>query len=101
MKNGYEVLWTNHALQELNETFEYLELNWTLKEIQKFAFKTQNKLDLISKNPFLFQKWQRNEEVRKAVIDKNNVLYFRIKDQTVQILSAFSTKKKPFKVLFI
>lgn len=33
MKSGYNVLWTEHALSELQKTIEYLEHNFTDKEI--------------------------------------------------------------------
>lgn len=35
MKSGYEILWTDHALFELNEIYEYLEEKFTTKEVQK------------------------------------------------------------------
>lgn len=37
MKNGYEILWTNNALKELAQTFEYLELNFSEKELRKLS----------------------------------------------------------------
>lgn len=33
MKNGYDICWTDYALEELNQTISYLELNFTKKEI--------------------------------------------------------------------
>jgi len=29
MKNGYRIRWTDHALQELEQTITFLEQNWT------------------------------------------------------------------------
>jgi hypothetical protein len=34
MKNGNKILWTDFALKELKNTIEYLEENWTEKELQ-------------------------------------------------------------------
>lgn len=34
MKNGCKILWTDNALNELEKTIEYLEANWTEKELQ-------------------------------------------------------------------
>lgn len=31
MRNGYKILWTNHALNELEKIFEYLEINFSEK----------------------------------------------------------------------
>jgi len=31
MKSGYKIEWTDHALSELKQTYQYLEENWTSK----------------------------------------------------------------------
>lgn len=41
MKNGYKILWTDFALQELKKTISYLEENWTPTEIQNLAIKIE------------------------------------------------------------
>jgi plasmid stabilization system protein ParE len=56
MKSGYKVLWTKNALEELNKTIEYLEQNFSEKEIHKLANKIENISELISQNPHLFSK---------------------------------------------
>ncbi len=37
MKSGYKIYWTDNALAELKETFEYLEKNWTEKELKNLS----------------------------------------------------------------
>jgi hypothetical protein len=37
MENGYRILWTDNALIELKQTIDYLEQNWSAKEINKLA----------------------------------------------------------------
>ncbi len=37
MTNGYKILWTDFALSELKETIEYIDENWTERELQNFA----------------------------------------------------------------
>lgn len=54
MKNGYKILWTDNALNELEKTIEYLEANWTEKELRKLAINLEKTLNLISQNPFIF-----------------------------------------------
>ncbi len=98
MKSGFDIKWTNHALKELVETFEYLENNWTETELQKLSIKLEKIIELISKNPDLFQKSNIEKDVRRAVITKHNSLYYRIKNQTVEILSFFSNRKNPDKL---
>lgn len=37
MKSGYKILWTAHAKKELEQAFEYLNQNFTEKEIKRLA----------------------------------------------------------------
>ena len=55
MKNGYNIFWTDFALKELENTIEYIEQNWSEKEIKNLAEKLEETLNLISKNPDIFQ----------------------------------------------
>ncbi len=97
MKNGYKIVWTVHALNELKVTFEYLENNWTDREMSKLANDIDKTLSLISNNPKLFPISNRTQ-VRRAVLGKLNIIYYReIKNKTIEIISFFSTRQNPDK----
>lgn len=100
MKSIYEIEWTEHALSELNETFDYLNTNWTEKEKKKLALKIEKTLHLISNNPEIFPKSFRCENVRKVVVTKHNTLFYREKKGRIEILSFFSNFKNPTKSIF-
>jgi hypothetical protein len=51
MANGFKILWTDNALEELKATYEYLESNFTKKEISKLSREIDNIVYLISINP--------------------------------------------------
>ena len=97
MKNGYRVRWTDNALKELGETITFLETNWTEKELRKLSNALDKTLNLISQNPYIFQSSDFKKNIRRAVILSLNSLYYRIKDQDVEILSFFSNRQKPTK----
>lgn len=54
MKRGYRVTWTDHALSELRETFDYLESNFSEREIEYVAKKIESVIGYISKFPELY-----------------------------------------------
>ena len=95
MKSGYRIEWTDHALNELSETFEFVEKHWTEKELEKLSNKIEEILSLISMNPELFQISYAKKEIRRAVVTKHNSLYYRNKNETIEILSFFSNRKNP------
>ena len=51
MKNGYKILWTKEANDNLDSILKYLEENWTEKEIRKFAQKLNTRINIIKQNP--------------------------------------------------
>ncbi|QLE03123.1 type II toxin-antitoxin system RelE/ParE family toxin [Galbibacter sp. BG1] len=95
MENGFKIFWTKNALLELKETVNYLEENWTVKELKNFATKLDHAIQLISKEPELFPRSKVKNSIRKAVVDRNNTLYYRTNSNSVEIISLFSNKKAP------
>ena len=92
MKNGYRIEWTDNALDELRKTYEYLEANWTKKELKNLSSEIDRTINLISTNPNLFPKSKKN--VRRAVLKKLNTIYYReTTDNRIEILSFFSNRQ--------
>jgi len=96
MKNGYSIYWTPHALGELAETIEYLEQNFTVKELKKLAQSIENVTQLLSNNPRLFRLSEK-EGVYQVPVLKFNTMYYQVKDNQIEIVSFFSNRKSPNK----
>ena len=97
MRNGYRIEWTDNALSELKLTFDYIEKNWTEKESRKLSIEIEKTVNLISNNPNLFPLTD-SKNIRKAVIKKLNILYYREKEnKRIEILSFFSCRQNPDK----
>lgn len=94
MKSGYKVFWTPNAKKELMKTIDYLNLNFTEKEIIKLVQKIDSTIELISKNPNVFPKSE-FKNIHKTVILKFNTMYYQVKDDNVEILSFFSNRQSP------
>ena len=97
MTNGYKILWTDFALSELENTIEYLEENWTERELRNLAIEIEETLSLLSHNPNLFQASDIKKDIRRVVVAKHNTLYYRVKNNTIEILSFFSNRQSPKK----
>ena len=79
------------------KTIEYLEENWTERELKSLAFEIEKTLSLISHNPNIFQVSEIKKDIRRAVISKLNTMYYRVNGETVEILSFFSNRQNPKK----
>ncbi len=97
MRSGFKIVWTDHALSELKETIDYLETNWTERELRNFSAKLDHTVELISKTPELFPSSTEKLGIRKAVVEKYNNLYYRVNNENVEIISLFSNRQNPKK----
>ena len=97
MKNGYRILWTDFALNELGKTIKYIEENWTEKELRNLASKLEEMLILLSQNPNLFQVSDIKKDIRRVVVLNRNTLYYRIAKDHVEIISFFPNRQNPRK----
>ncbi len=100
MKNGYKIVWTEHALADLGQTFSYLEQNFSEHEIRRLAHKIESILALIATQPTMYPESSPRKGVRRAVILRLNSLYYRVTDRQIEILSFFSNRQDPEKSRF-
>ena len=92
MKSGYKILWTANALKELDDSINYLENNFSIKELIQLANKIENVSELISKNPNIFPISKQNN-VHRVVILRYNTMYYKVKSDNIIILSFFSNRQ--------
>ena len=94
MKSGYSVVWTGHAISELRKT---IEKHWTERELRIFSAKLDHTIELISKTPEIFPSSFEKKDIRRAVVEEHNNLYYRINENSIEIVSLFSNRKNPKK----
>jgi len=92
-----EIFWTPRALKGLQEVVNYLEENWTIKEILNFEKKVDDLLNKISKHPEMCPKTSKYKRVYKGLVDKNNYIIYKVKSRkgTIDIINFRGTKQKP------
>lgn len=98
MKSGYRLFWSNHALHDLERIIAYLTANWTNREVQNFVRRLDKRLELIRLNPQLFPKTEKRAEVRRSVLTKHTVIYYRTNGRVVTVITLFDTRQNPKKL---
>jgi plasmid stabilization system protein ParE len=73
-----EVIWSAKAKITFFSVIDYLNDNWSKKEMIQFNHRTQITINAIVKNPGIFSVSDKNKEIRRAVVDKNNSFFYRI-----------------------
>ena len=98
MENTYKIVWSDEALSNLKNILAYLEDNWTLKEIKKFATLLNRQLIRIQNNPLLFAESENHSTIRKSVLTKQISIYYRVKKNNVELISLFDNRQNPKKL---
>jgi hypothetical protein len=95
-----EVIWSAKAKYTFFKVLDFLNENWTHKEIVQFNLKTQLVIDAIKKNPAIFPCSSNNKEIRRAIIDGNNLLFYKIDEvnQKIFLLTFFDCRQDPKKL---
>ncbi|MFW6309478.1 MAG: type II toxin-antitoxin system RelE/ParE family toxin [Prolixibacteraceae bacterium] len=85
----YKILWTHQAIHDLEEILDYLEIQWSQKEIEKFKNKLSKQLELIQRFPKMFPISGHNPKLRKAVLSKQTTLFYQIENQIIFLVYLF------------
>ncbi len=102
----YSIQWTDHALDELQNCYLYLQENWTDKQITKLSQAIDETITQICQNPRLYPiailEKNYHLPVHKVTIQRYNTLYYAINEQSgeLEVLSFFSNRQNPHKLQF-
>jgi plasmid stabilization system protein ParE len=98
MTSGYKVVWSEEANKNLEQIIDYLEKEWTEKEIGNFFGKLEKTITLISKKPNLFRITNKRKNIHKCVLIKQVSIYYKHSKDTVYIISLFDNRQHPSKL---
>ena len=99
MKNTYKLSWSDEALNNLKGIINYLEFNWTNREIKKFAQLLEKQLKRIKENPLLFAESEKSNGLRRSVLSKQTTIYYRVNNNEIRIISLFDNRQNPHKLI--
>ena len=98
MKSGYDLVWTRKALTDLDEITAYLTANFSDKEISGFFRKLEKRLSVIVERPLIYPQSRRKADVRRSVLTAQTTIYYRVRKNSIQVLSLFQYRQRPGKL---
>lgn len=95
---AFKIIWSPKAEDTFEKVIDYLQAEWTEKEIRKFVTETARVIHLVSVNPFLFRASEK-ENIFEAIVTKHNLLLYQVnrKIKTIELLAFFDTRQDPKK----
>ena len=88
------ITWTSRAKFDYHNILQYLQRNWTKKELQKFIDKTAKTISIIADKPELFPATKRRNS-RRCVLSKQTSLYYRVKKKEIELLMFWDNRQNP------
>jgi hypothetical protein len=91
-----KINWTAEARQTHESVIIYLQEEWTDKEVKNFIKRTNYLILHISEHPYLYKASGYNN-IRKAVIGKQNSLIYLIQNEEIFLLTFWDNRQNPLK----
>jgi plasmid stabilization system protein ParE len=95
-----KISWTPNAIEDYKHVIEYLLTEWSSSVAVHFENITNKKLITLSHHPYLGIASQKLAGIRSILLTKHNRLYYRITDNSIQVLNIFDTRQDPGKNRF-
>lgn len=91
-----EVIWSPKAEETFDKIIEYLQKNWTEKEVVNFANRTNKIINIIRLNNVSFRRSEK-KDIYEIPITKHNILLYRIHKNHIELLRFYDTRQNPKK----
>jgi len=97
---AYKIRWTPIALEDYERVVDYLIKKWSVNVAVDFEEIVNKKLANLSGQPFMGIPSEKKPMVRSISLTKHNRLYYRIRDDCIELLNIFDTRQNPEKNSF-
>ncbi len=93
----YKITWSVLALETYKNNIEYLEKEWSEKEVKNFVNAVLRKLTALSLQPLSGGLTNKRASLRQVVIHKRIILIYRCKTlkREIELVRFFSTYQHP------
>ena len=89
-----EVIWLPQAENDLDEILRYLQQKWGERVLEEFIVKLERIIKLICEQPTMFRHSSKMN-IHQVLVTKHNLLFYRIKENNIEILTLFDTRRNP------
>lgn len=91
-----EIVWSPRADKAFDRIIEYLQKDWTEKEITRFVKKTYTVLGLLGKGNIAFRHSEK-KGIHEVLITKHNLLIYKETRKDIRLVTFYDTRQHPKK----
>ena len=92
---AYKIIRSKIFLKTVIKVISYIENEWSLNSAVNFQRILDKKIAFLSLQPRTGVKTNKGKNIRKLNITKHNKIYYRIKGNTIIVLTLFESKQNP------
>ena len=93
-----EIIWSPRAEMEFADILSYINSEWNEKVVLNFINSLDGVLIQLSENPLMFPLFDKKREIRKCVLNKRVILFYRLRNENIELVSLFNTRQNPRKI---
>jgi plasmid stabilization system protein ParE len=92
---AFKVNFSSRAESNLDDIIDYLEKEWPTQVKENFLELLKEKIKFISENPRMYQVSTKRKSIRRCVVDDQNIIYYKIKKNEVEIITIQDGRMNP------
>ena len=92
-----KVIITKRFRRNVKSVYDYISLKFSARTAAVFLDKIETQVELISLNPEIGRPSQKRNGVRCMHLTPHNLIYYRVKENVVEILCLFDVRRSPDK----
>ena len=90
-----EIVWTKKAHETFNDVLDYLDREYSQKEVDDYINSVYQTISTIKAYPKAFQCVDKKISVRKAVVSPQNSLFYSIDSTQISLLRFWDNRSNP------
>lgn len=94
----FKIVWTPGALQSYLEIMDYLQKQWSEREVKNFAQLVEKRISTLSQQPYLgIKRKKKNEWLRSIVLRKQVLLIYKVRPvkKVIELSLFWNTHQNP------
>ena len=96
---AFKIIWTKQAIKGYDNIINYLEENWSDREVSNFVREADRFFETLSLQPEILQRTARSKNVFRGPINPLTIVIYRIKPtkRHIELICIRGSRQKPLK----
>ncbi len=96
---AFEIIWTRQAARGFDKIINYLQENWTDKEVITFVTEADRFFETLITHPEILQMSNRKQNIHRGPLNSLTIITYRIKPKSkqIQLLNIRGARQRPIK----